>query len=126
MSKSILEAQANVAAKRTALIETGRELQQRLQPRTLARGAWESAKVKGADIAEDAVDAVKRRPVAAGGIIAAIAMFLAREPIKDGVNRLVDGMTSDKDEAPAVRPVRRRATRDKPSAPRKPRKMEIE
>ena len=30
--------------------------------------------MKGADIAEDAVDAVKRRPVATGGIIAAIAM----------------------------------------------------
>ena len=30
-----------------------------------------------------AVDAVRRRPVAAGGIVAALALFLAREPLID-------------------------------------------
>lgn len=129
MNPRIVAAQARVAEAREALIDTARELQQRLQPKTLAREAWESAKVKGADIAEDAVDAVKRRPVATGGIIAAIAMFLAREPIKDGVSKLYDVMTSDKPAAPPRTakpkpPVRKPAATRKPAAPRKPRKTE--
>lgn len=128
MSKRIVEARAEVERSREALIDTARELQQRLQPKTLAREAWESAKVKGADMAEDAVDAVKRRPVAAGGIVAAIAMFLAREPIKDGVKTLYDAMTSDNhkpneqaDKKPAPKKPAPRRTR---SAPRTARKTE--
>ena len=97
MTKGVIDARANVATARTALIDTARELQLRLQPKTLARDAWESAKVKGADIAEEAVDVVRQRPVVTGGIVAAVAMFLARAPIKDGVVRLVDAMTSDDD-----------------------------
>ncbi|MEO5578834.1 MAG: hypothetical protein ABIR25_07280 [Sphingomicrobium sp.] len=129
MSQRINTAQATVEEAREALIDTARELQQRLQPKTLAREAWESAKVKGADMAEDAVDAVKRRPVATGGIIAAIAMFLAREPIKDGVSRIYDAMTSDEDEAPPTKstkqpPVRKPATPAKRRAPRSARKTE--
>ena len=62
--------------------------------RTLAADAWEKAKIKGADLAEDAVDAVKARPVAAGGVAAAIALFLAREPIKDAAVKIYDAMTS--------------------------------
>ena len=124
MSTRITQAQATVADAREALIETARELQQRLQPKTLVREAWESAKIKGADIAEDAVDAVKRRPVASGGIIAAIAMFLAREPIKDGVSRIYDAMTSNDEEAPQKPPVRKPAVRRKRSAPQQPRKTE--
>ncbi len=130
MTARILAAQANVAEAREALIDTARELQQRLQPKTLAREAWESAKVKGADMAEEAVDAVKRRPVATGGIIAAIAMFLAREPIKDGVRNIYDAMTSDDGaEAPArkaparkspVKPAARKSPpKRKASAPRR-------
>ncbi len=96
MTPRLLTAQAKVTDTRAALIETARQLQQRLAPKTLAREAWESAKVKGADLAEDAVDAVKRRPVATGGIIAALTMFLAREPIKYGASKIYEAMTSDK------------------------------
>jgi len=129
VTSPIIQAQAEVARSREALIDTARELQQRLQPKTLAREAWESAKVKGADMAEDAVDAVKRRPVATGGIVAAIAMFLAREPIKDGVGRIYDAMTSDDAEVPPPKapkkpPARKPAARGKRSAPRQPRKTE--
>ena len=129
MSQRIIAAQATVEEAREALIDTARELQQRLQPKTLAREAWESAKIKGADMAEEAVDAVKRRPVATGGVIAAIAMFLAREPIKDGVSRIYGAMTSDDTEAtpqkaPKKAPVRKPATPRKRSAPRSARKTE--
>jgi hypothetical protein len=126
MNKRVIEAQAAVAEARGKLINTARDVQQRLQPKTLAREAWESAKNKGADIAEDAVDAVKRRPVATGGIIAAVAMFLAREPIKDGVSRLYDAMTSDEKEAPPPKkpPVRKPAIPAKASASPQSRKTE--
>ena len=88
-------ARIEVERSRARLVDTARELQGRMAPKTLASEAWEKAKIKGADLAEDAVDAVKRRPVATGGIVAAIALFLAREPIKDLVSRLADAMTSD-------------------------------
>lgn len=131
MTKIVDEAQANVAAARAALIDTARELQQRLAPRTIARDAWESAKTKGADIAEEAVDVVRRRPVATGGLLAAIALFAARSPIKDGVVRLYDAMTSD-DEEPegkalqTSRRVRKPVNSQPKKAPRPARKPETE
>ena len=95
-------ARIDVARTRAALIETARELQARLQPKTLANEAWEKAKNKGADLAEDAVDAVKKRPVATGGVVAALTMFLAREPLKGAVSNLYDAMTSKKEPKPKV------------------------
>jgi len=116
----IAAARIEVARTRAALLETAKEIQQRLQPRTLASEAWQKAKVKGADLAEDAVDAVKKRPVAVGGVVAALTMFLAREPIKDAVANFYDAMTSSSEpktkaaalkgkDKPAPPPARRRA-----------------
>jgi ElaB/YqjD/DUF883 family membrane-anchored ribosome-binding protein len=68
---------------RARVMATAHELQERLSPRTLAKGAWQGAKEKSADLAEDAVDAVRARPLAATGVVAAITMFLAREPLID-------------------------------------------
>jgi hypothetical protein len=89
----IAAARIEVERTRAALLETARELQQRLQPGTLASGAWEKAKMKGADLAEDAVDAVAKRPVALGGVVAALAMFLAREPLKKATVKFYDAVT---------------------------------
>ena len=66
---------------RARLMATAQVLQERLRPGTLARDAWAGAKMKGADLAEDAVDAVRSRPLAATGVVAALALFLAREPL---------------------------------------------
>lgn len=79
----ILSARADAEQAQERLVATLHELQQRLAPKTLAREAWDGAKSKGADLTEDAVDAVRRRPVAAGGVVAALALFLAREPLMD-------------------------------------------
>ena len=84
----VARAEAEVEQARAQLLATVGTITAMLAPRKLAYEAWESAKVKGADLAEDAVDAVRRRPVAATGIIAALAMFLAREPLRDGISRL--------------------------------------
>ena len=92
-SPKIAAARIEVARTRAAMLETTRELQARLQPKTLASEAWEKAKDKGADLAEGAVDAVAKRPLAVGGVVAAIAMYLAREPLKAATVKFYDVMT---------------------------------
>jgi len=89
----VAAARIEVERSRARLMATAQELQERLSPKTLARGAWEGAKMKGADFAEDAVDAVRSRPVAATGVVAALALFLAREPLMDLASKLADGVT---------------------------------
>jgi hypothetical protein len=91
-SPEIIAARSEVERSRARLMSTAHELQERLSPKTLARSTWEGAKVKGADLAEDAVDAVRSRPIAAGGVVAAVAMFLARAPLFDLAGKLVDGV----------------------------------
>jgi ElaB/YqjD/DUF883 family membrane-anchored ribosome-binding protein len=85
----IAAARAEVNRSRSRLLATAHELQDRLSPRTLARNTWEGAKEKGADIAENTVDAVKSRPLAATGVVAALTMFLAREPLFELAGRVV-------------------------------------
>ncbi|HEY6049033.1 MAG TPA: DUF3618 domain-containing protein [Sphingomicrobium sp.] len=87
-SAEVIAARAEVERSRARLMSSAQRLQERLSPKTLARGAWEGAKEKGADLAEDAVDAVRARPLAATGVVAAITMFLAREPLIDLASRL--------------------------------------
>ena len=93
-SPAIAAARVRAEKARAQLMETARELQVRISPKTLAHNAWEGAKMKGADLAEEAVDAVRARPLAATGIVAAIAMFLAREPLRDLVKTVAEGVSS--------------------------------
>ena len=101
------EARIEAERARERLMQSAHALQARLSPKVLARDAWEGTKSKGADLVEDAVDAVKARPIAATGVVTAIALFLAREPIIELAGKLVDG-ASGKGEA--KRP-RKRSTR---------------
>ena len=101
-SPQVQEARERAELARHRMMEKAQELQHRLAPKTLAQDAWEGAKSKGADLAEDAVDAVRARPVAATGIAAAFAMFLAREPLMDLVGKLWNGKSKNKDEEPQV------------------------
>jgi hypothetical protein len=78
---------------RARLMTTAHELLERVSPKTLARDAWQGARAKGADLAEDAVDAVRARPVASGGAVAAVAIFLARHPLMDLAGKAWDGMS---------------------------------
>jgi hypothetical protein len=79
----IAVARIAVERSRARVMATAHELQERVSPKTLVRTTWQGAKDKGAGLAEDAVDAVRARPVAATGIVAALALFLAREPLMD-------------------------------------------
>ena len=87
-STEILAARAEVNRSRARVMATAQELQERLSPKVLAKGAWQGAKEKGADLAEDAVDAVRSRPLTVTGVVAAVTMFLAREPLIDLAGRL--------------------------------------
>ena len=58
-SPEVAAARIEVERSRARLMSTAHELQGRLSPSTLTRDAWEGAKSKGADLVEDAVDAVR-------------------------------------------------------------------
>ncbi|MEO6360087.1 MAG: DUF3618 domain-containing protein [Sphingomicrobium sp.] len=94
----IAAARINAERARGRMMATAHQLQDRLSPKTLAQNAWEGAKIKGADLAEDAVDAVKRRPAAAGSIAAALVLFLARHPLMDLAGRMTDGVKAKNSE----------------------------
>jgi len=109
----IVAARGEVERSRTRVMATAQELQERLSPKTLAKGAWQGAKEKGADLAEDAVDAVKARPMAAGGVVAAVAMFLAREPLMDLANKIADGVGNKRKTRKATRPKLKQSSTEK-------------
>ena len=87
----IKSAEFEVDRTRARLLATLNEVSHQFEPHRLMQEVWEKAKDKGADLAEDAVDAVRARPIAATGVVAAITMFLAREPLMDLAGKLVDG-----------------------------------
>ena len=105
----VLAARIETERTRARLMETAHRLQARISPATLASNAWQGAKDKGADMAENAVDAVRKRPVAATGVVAAIALFLAREPLIDLTKKLADGVTG-KETTPARRKTTNKST----------------
>ena len=109
----IVAARAEADRRRTRMIASAEQLQERLSPKRLTKDAWEGAKDKGADLAANAVDAVRSRPIAAGGTVAAIALFLAREPLMELAGNIASKFTSKKpakkpEKAPPKTPRRRR------------------
>lgn len=90
----IAVAEAEVERTRDELIETIHEIATYFEPDRLLNQAWKTAKTKGVEIAEGAVDAMTSKPLLIGGALAAVAAFLAREPIKDAAVKAYDAMTS--------------------------------
>ena len=82
------------------LVEFGHRTRERLRPGHLARDAWDATKSKSVDLAEDAVDAVRKRPIAASGAVAALALFIAREPLMEAASKFLDGSSKKKKKAP--------------------------
>ena len=92
----VAAARLEVERRRSRLMAAAHELQDRLSPKSIARNTWQGAKEKGADFAEDAVDAVRARPFTATGVVAALTMFLAREPLMDLAGNLMSGAKKKK------------------------------
>jgi hypothetical protein len=86
------------------------DLKNQLTPSHIMGDAWDAAKSKGADLVEDAVDAVRSRPVTATSVVAAITMFLAREPLLDLAGKLVGGTGNKKQKAATAK---KAASKDK-------------
>ena len=81
-------------AKRDAMLARQRldstlgAFQLRMKPGNLAGEAWDGVKDKSADLADGALSAVRKRPAAVSMAVGALALFLAREPIKRAAVRL--------------------------------------
>jgi hypothetical protein len=84
----IVRARTEAGLARQRLSRTLGELQARLSPGTLASNAWEGMTDKSGELADDAVEAVKARPVVSGAALGAVLLFLARSPIKSAASRL--------------------------------------
>lgn len=91
-SPEVLALRLEAEHRRARLMGTAHQLQDRLSPKSLATNAWQGTKEKGADLAENAVDAVRSRPLAATGVVAAITMFLARGPLMDLASKLTESL----------------------------------
>jgi hypothetical protein len=92
------QAKRNVVAARARLDGTMGALQQRLRPGNLAGEAWDGVKDKSADLADGALQAVRKRPAAVSVAVGALALFLARDPLKRGLARLVAGSEEEAEE----------------------------
>lgn len=84
---------------RKRLASTAGALQYRLKPGTIVNHAWEGVRDKSSVIADDALQAVKDRPRAASGVLAAIVIFLVRHPLWRAATRIA---TSRRDEDEGV------------------------
>jgi hypothetical protein len=87
----IAEAKRNARLARARFETTLSATQARLHPNSLASEAWDGVKEKGADLADNAVQAVKSRPAAVSVTLGAFALFLARAPLKRAVAHLISG-----------------------------------
>ncbi|MGZ8998768.1 MAG: DUF3618 domain-containing protein [Allosphingosinicella sp.] len=102
MSSKLTKARREAEEARRRLTATLSELQLRLKPATLATNAWEGVKDKSGELADDAVQAVKARPVAVSAVLAAFALFLARAPLKSAVTSLFSDDDEEPEEVPPV------------------------
>ena len=103
----IAAARIEATRARSRFIATAERLQQRFSPKRLTKDAWEGAKDKGADLAENAVDAVRARPLAATGVVAAISLFLARGPLMDLAGKIAHGFSSKRETTKRTKTSRR-------------------
>ncbi len=83
----LAKAEANSADSRQQLANTVVALQSRLKPSALVRDAIEEMKDVGGEIAQAGVDTIKRHPVPAMGVVAAVTAFFARKPIRRLLHR---------------------------------------
>ena len=95
-------------AKREAVMARARldsslgAVQLRMRPGNLAGEAWDGVKDKSADLADGALTAVRKRPAAVSVAIGALALFLAREPIKRAVTRFISDEEEEADDGRIV------------------------
>ncbi|MDX3885444.1 MAG: DUF3618 domain-containing protein [Sphingomonas sp.] len=85
----IANARARAAAARARLGGTLGEIQARLNPKALAREAWDELREHGEELAAEALAAAKEKPARTAAIAGGVALFLARKPIVRGIMHLL-------------------------------------
>lgn len=88
-TRSLTQAQYEVEQAKKRLASTLGSLQYRLRPGNLVNEAWEGVRDKSSEMADGALQKVKDRPMTASGIIAAILIFLARDPLWAALSKLL-------------------------------------
>ena len=96
-ARELMLAKQEAELARRRLAATAAELQQRLKPGTIASNAWAGVKDKSGEIADDAVEAVKARPVPVAAALTVFTLFLARAPIRSAVSWLFSSRDEDED-----------------------------
>jgi len=89
------QARRNQVRAKARLDGTLGALQHRLRPGNLAGEAWDGVKDKSADLAEGALQAVKKRPGTVSMAVGVFALFLARGPLTRAVGRYISGDGTD-------------------------------
>jgi ElaB/YqjD/DUF883 family membrane-anchored ribosome-binding protein len=87
--RDIERAKAEALRARARLAKTMSEIQDRLHPRTLINDALQEVRDRGHELADQAVDLARARPVATSAIAAAIVALFAREPIWKALATLI-------------------------------------
>jgi hypothetical protein len=83
-------AERHSEAARQRLAHTLVEIQARLNPRALAREAAQELREAGEELARESVDAMRRHPLTLAGVAGAVALFLARRPLRSLIARAED------------------------------------
>ena len=91
----LARAQYEAIQAKKRLASTAGALQYRLKPATIANQAWEGVRDKSSVLADDALQAVKERPGAASGALAALIVFLARHPLWRAASWVVSKKEAD-------------------------------
>lgn len=89
--EQVRAAQFEVDRARAKLLATVNEVSRQFEPHRLVQEVWDKAKDKGADLAEEAVDAVSRRPIATGAVVAGVVAFLARDSLANLAGKMASG-----------------------------------
>ncbi len=97
-AERVEQAKRNLVLAKARLDGTLGALQLRMRPANLAGEAWDGVKDRSADLADGALQAVKKRPAAVSVAIGAFALFLAREPLKRAVTRLLSDGNEESDD----------------------------
>jgi len=87
---SLAVAEARSVRARQRLAGTLVEIQARLNPKALAREAAQELREAGEELAREGLETVKRHPLTAAGMVGAVALFLARKPIRALIASLPD------------------------------------
>ena len=93
--EKVEQAKRNTVLAKARLDSTLVAVQQRARPGNLATEAWDGVREKSSDLADGALQAVKKRPATVSLALGALALFLARDPLKRAVTRLIAGEEED-------------------------------